>query len=73
VDKGWGDDGQVVKVEFYTDGVKMAEDSDGANGWLAEWQIQEQKSLEIVAVAQDDKGVRSLSKTLQCMVRRSGR
>ena len=66
-------DGQVVKVEFYADGVKMAEDHDGANGWFVEWQIQEQTSLEIVAVAQDDDGVRSLSKPVQYAARRSGR
>ena len=54
-------DGRVVKVEFYAGGVKVGEDTDGADGWCWEWSVQTDGLHTVIAVAEDDQGLRSLS------------
>jgi hypothetical protein len=55
-------DGEVVRVEFYADGVKVAEDDDGTDGWFAEWPTEE-GTFDVVAVAEDNEGARTISET----------
>ncbi len=55
-------DGQVVKVEFYVDGVKIGEDTDVEDCWFSwEWQVDSERVYTVQIVAEDDQGLRSLS------------
>lgn len=54
-------DGEVIKVEFYVNGVRVAEDVDGSDNWRAEWFIDDQPSQILVVVAEDNSGMRGLS------------
>jgi hypothetical protein len=56
-------DGDVIKIEFYANGIKMAEDKNGADGWSAQWQTEKGTYL-IVLVAEDNKGARVLSEAM---------
>jgi hypothetical protein len=57
-------DRQIVRVEFYVDGVLVGQDGSARDGWAAEWPITLEEDVyefELVAVAVDSEGIRSLS------------
>jgi hypothetical protein len=58
-------DREIVGVEFYADGVLVARDSDSRGNWYeGQWSPEfpeETKEFELIAVAVDEYGVRSLS------------
>jgi len=58
-------DRKIVRVEFYMDGMFVAMDDDPQKGWAAEWSFEYVKNseFEVIAVAVDVYGVRSLSNT----------
>ncbi len=56
-------DGDVIKLEFYANGIKMAEDNNGADGWYAQWQVEKGIYL-IVLVAEDNQSARILSEAM---------
>lgn len=49
-------DGAVVKVEFFVNGHKIAEDTDGSDGWALAWTDWTGDTFEIVARATDNQG-----------------
>lgn len=52
-------DGFVVKVEFFADGEKIGEDTNGSDGWAMDWTDHPLSSMfgpELVARATDDDG-----------------
>ncbi|NQV34626.1 MAG: hypothetical protein HQ515_18175 [Phycisphaeraceae bacterium] len=57
-------DRQIARVEFYLDEVLVAQDGSARDGWAAEWPMEFDEDLyefELVVVAVDTEGVRSLS------------
>ena len=66
-------DGSVVKVEFFVDGSKIAEDNDGADGWRANWSVSAIGNYGITARATDDKGATTTSMAVQVGVVKSPR
>jgi hypothetical protein len=66
-------DGSVVKVEFFVDGSKIAEDNDGTDGWRASWSISAIGGYSITARATDDKGATTTSMAVQVGVVKSPR
>ncbi|MCF7973077.1 MAG: hypothetical protein K9N55_04635 [Phycisphaerae bacterium] len=55
---------QIVSVEFYLDGVLMGQDGSARDGWTARWPMDLEEGVyqfELVAVAVDTDGIRSLS------------
>ncbi len=58
-------DWEIVRVEFYADGVLVALDDTSRGNWYeAEWSpafMDEPKEFELIAVAEDERGVRTLS------------
>ncbi|MHC4316847.1 MAG: Ig-like domain-containing protein, partial [Planctomycetota bacterium] len=50
------DDGVVVKVEFFANGNKTGEDSDGADGWKIDWQDHPIGVYNLTAKATDNNG-----------------
>ena len=49
-------DGVVVKVEFFANGEKIGEDTDGSDGWAFEWMKSVYEECELVARATDNVG-----------------
>lgn len=49
-------DGVVVKVEFFANGDKIGEDTDGGDGWVMEWADGLLDGCELVALATDNDG-----------------
>jgi len=51
-------DGYIVKVEFFADGDKIGEDTDGSDGWAMDWRhfLSTGTSRTLVARAIDDDG-----------------
>ncbi len=49
-------DGIVVKVEFFADGDKIGEDTDGSDGWVVDWADCTFAECELVALATDNDG-----------------
>jgi len=57
-------DRQIARVEFYLDGVLMGQDGSARDGWAARWPMDLEEGVyefELVAVAVDTDGIRSLS------------
>jgi hypothetical protein len=54
--EAWDTDGAVVKVEFFLNGGKIAEDIDGSDGWTVECGDWPYGDFEIVARATDNQG-----------------
>jgi hypothetical protein len=67
--EAWDADGSVVKVEFYVDGNKIAEDTDGDNGWAIEWADWTRGEHEIVAWATDNEAAIAASATISITIR----
>ena len=60
--------GTVVKVTFYVDGVWLADDNDGGDGWTAEWSNHPMSSYDLTARATDDTGLIVTSATVQVTI-----
>jgi hypothetical protein len=56
--EAWDVDGEVVKVEFFQDTVKIGEDDDGSDGWCI---VSGLYAKFLTARATDDSGVRTVS------------
>jgi hypothetical protein len=55
---------QIVRVEFYLDGILMGQDGSARDAWTAQWPMKLEEGVyefELVAVAVDTEGIRSLS------------
>jgi len=49
-------DGYVVKVEFFANGEKIGQDTDGCDGWAMEWKYGPVGEFELIARATDNEG-----------------
>jgi len=54
-------DGSVVMVEFFANGNKIAEDTDGSDGWTTSWSDHAVGSYSLTATATDDGGAATTS------------
>jgi len=61
-------DGTVVKVEFFADAIKVAEDNNGANGWQGAWHPVSDGQFTLTAKATDDDGATATSPAVQVEV-----
>ncbi|MBN2180621.1 MAG: S8 family serine peptidase [Sedimentisphaerales bacterium] len=59
--EAWDENGSVVKVEFYADGVKIGEDSDASDGWKINWTEHALGEYFLTAKATDNGGITSTS------------
>ena len=61
-------DGFVVMVEFFTNGNKIAEDTDGADGWTTSWSDHPEGSYSLTAQATDNEGATTTSPAVEITV-----
>jgi hypothetical protein len=61
-------DGLVVKVEFFADEVKIAEDNDGSDGWKATYRLPALGTYVLTARATDDRGAMTISPSVEVFV-----
>jgi hypothetical protein len=52
----WDVGGSVVKVEFFANGSKIAEDNNGTDGWKTNWYLHPPGSYDLTAKATDNDG-----------------
>ncbi len=57
-------DGSVVMVEFFANGSKIAEDTDGSDGWTASWSDHAVGNYSLTATAIDDEGAATTSQAV---------
>ena len=53
--------GSVVMVEFYANGSKIAEDTDGSNGWTTSWHDHPEGTYSLTAKATDNEAATTTS------------
>jgi len=61
-------DGTVVKVEFFADGGKVAEDSNGSDGWQGAWHPSSDGLFTLTATATDDDGATATSAPVEVQI-----
>ena len=61
-------DGSVVMVEFFANGNKIAEDTDGTDGWTTNWSDHPEGSYSLTATATDDEGAATTSSAVEIIV-----
>jgi len=61
-------DGSVVMVEFFANGNKIAEDTDGSDGWTTNWSDHPEGSYSLTAKATDDDGAETTSEPVSITV-----
>ena len=61
-------DGFVVMVEFFANGSKIAEDTDGSDGWTTSWSDHPEDSYSLTAQATDNEGAATTSPAVEIMV-----
>ena len=61
-------DGEVVKVEFFANGSKVAEDTNGSNGWQGFWHPISDGDFTLTAEATDDDGASTISAAVEVTV-----
>lgn len=61
-------DGWVVSVEFFANGNKIAEDTNGTDGWTINWSDHPEGSYKLTATATDDKGAATTSSAVEIIV-----
>ena len=61
-------DGSVVKVEFFANGNKIAEDTDGSDGWTTSWSDHPEGSYSLTAQATDNEGAATTSPAVEISV-----
>lgn len=54
-------DGSVVMVEFFANGNKIAEDTDGADGWTTSWSDHPEGTYSLTATATDNEAAATTS------------
>jgi chitinase len=57
-------DGFVVMVEFLANGTKIAEDTDGSDGWKTSWTDHPEDSYTLTAQAKDNEGAATTSQAV---------
>ena len=63
--EAWDINGSVLKVEFFVNGRKIAEDTDGSDGWNTDWIQNARGSYSLTATATDSSGVATTSSTVE--------
>ncbi len=61
-------DGLVVSVEFFANGNKIAEDTDGTDGWTTSWSGHPEDTYSLTATATDNDGAATTSQAVQITV-----
>jgi hypothetical protein len=61
-------DGSVVMVEFFVNGIKIAEDTDGSDGWTTSWSDHAKGTYSLTAQATDNEGAATTSPAVEIMV-----
>lgn len=61
-------DGFVVMVEFFANGSKIAEDTDGSDGWTTSWSEHPEGTYSLTAQATDNEGATTTSPAVEIMV-----
>jgi hypothetical protein len=64
----WDINGSVVKVEFFANGQKIGEDSDGSNGWAINCQEYVSYICKLTARATDNSGMITISPVVEVRV-----
>ena len=57
-------DGSVVMVEFFANGSKIAEDTDGADGWTTSWSDHLESTYSLTATATDNEAAATTSEAV---------
>ena len=57
----WDYDGSVVMVEFFANGSKIGEDTDGSDGWTTSWSDHAEGTYSLTATATDNEGAATTS------------
>ncbi|MHC4640680.1 MAG: LamG-like jellyroll fold domain-containing protein [Planctomycetota bacterium] len=60
----WDYDGSVVTVEFFANGTKIAEDTNGADGWTINWSDHPEGTYNLTATATDDEAAATTSEAI---------
>lgn len=61
-------DGYVVMVEFFANGNKIAEDTDGSDGWTTSWSDHPEGTYSLTAQATDNEGAATTSPAVEITV-----
>jgi len=61
-------DGSVVKVEFFANGDKVAEDTSGYDGWQGPWHPVSDGDFTLTARAMDDEGASATSEAIDITI-----
>jgi len=61
-------DGSVVKVEFFANGDKVAEDTTGYDGWQGPWHPVSDGDFTLTARAMDDEGASATSDAIDITI-----
>lgn len=65
-------DGEVVKVEFFANNVKIGEDEDSADGWSLPWSYHSAGGYYLTATATDDSGATTRSRPIHISIVNGG-
>jgi hypothetical protein len=57
----WDYDGSVVTVEFFVNGTKIAEDTDGSDDWTTSWSDHPEGTYRLTATATDNEAATTTS------------
>ena len=57
----WDINGSIIRVEFFADGIKIGEDTDGSDGWKINWTEHSVGEYFLTAKATDNGGVSTTS------------
>jgi predicted outer membrane repeat protein len=63
--EAWDVDGSVIKVEFFANGRKIGEDSDGSDGWAIDCQEYVSQICKLTARATDNMGMTATSPAVE--------
>jgi hypothetical protein len=61
-------DGSVVMVEFFANGTRIAEDTDGSDGWTTNWVDHPEGTYSLTAQATDNEGAATTSPAVEITV-----
>jgi len=65
-------DGEVVKVEFFANNVKIDEDEDPADGWSLPWWPYSAGDYQLTVIATDDSGATTRSRPIHISIVNGG-